>query len=303
LSGIIKDIPGVFIQKFYGQTVVGSFLNRMFERPVILTAERSGTVMFKEVMNLGTNKLFQLISKKEAAREKVRLSDIFETLQESGYPDAVHSNVEMVNRFESLGKKNSPLLEKHKHLKSDLESVVGGTFETTDGITYFIPSDTQDRISIKNSSSATRSLVHLWYWLIGEASPGQILMIDEPELNLHPATQRRLARFLAKLVNLGVYVFATTHSDILVHELNNLILLGANEKKRKNIEKDYPEYKNAEGIRPEDVGMHITRHTSDGVLLDCIDINQEGFDKTAFDSHLSELVDIQTTLLYGETDD
>lgn len=124
-----------------------------------------------------------------------------------------------------------------------------------------------------------------------------------PETGLHPANQRRLARYIARLVNAGVYFVIATHSDILVRELNNLILLGANEKKRKSIEKEYSEYKNTDGLRPEDVGMYITRQNSDGVSLESISIDKEGFDKTTFDSHLSELVDIQTMLLYGGDDE
>ena len=50
-------------------------------------------------------------------------------------------------------------------------------------------------------------------------------MIDEPELNLHPQNQRLVARLLARLVNAGIKVFVTTHSDYLVKELNTLIML------------------------------------------------------------------------------
>lgn len=210
----INDISDKVINIFYRNALLNAFLISNFEQPTILTAERSGTVMFKDIMNLNTNRLFQAISKKE-----VTPYGILETFQESGYPDAIHSNVEMANHFESLGKRNSQLLEKHKYLKDDLETIVGGSFETIDGIIYFIPTGTQNRISIKNSSSHTRSLVHLWYWLIGIANSGQILMIEEPELNLHSTTQLHLAQFLARLVNLGVYVFIITHSNVIAREI------------------------------------------------------------------------------------
>lgn len=50
-------------------------------------------------------------------------------------------------------------------------------------------------------------------------------MIDEPELNLHPSNQRVIARFLAKLVNSGIRVIVSTHSDYFVKEINSLIML------------------------------------------------------------------------------
>jgi hypothetical protein len=50
-------------------------------------------------------------------------------------------------------------------------------------------------------------------------------MIDEPELNLHPSNQRKLARLLARLVNSDLRVVISTHSDYLVREMNSLIML------------------------------------------------------------------------------
>jgi predicted ATPase len=63
-------------------------------------------------------------------------------------------------------------------------------------------------------------------------------MVDEPELNLHPENQRRVARLFARLINLGIKVFITTHSDYIVKELkgtsNNRF--SSQSRKRKNCE-------------------------------------------------------------------
>ena len=75
------------------------------------------------------------------------------------------------------------------------------------------------------SSSAVRSLLDIGFYLEHIAKKGDLLIIDEPELNLHPENQRCIARLLAKLVNYGIKVFITTHSDYIVKELNTLIML------------------------------------------------------------------------------
>ena len=49
------------------------------------------------------------------------------------------------------------------------------------------------------------------------------LTIDEPEAHLHPAMQMRVASFLAKLVNNGVRIVLTTHSDFFVTQFNNMM--------------------------------------------------------------------------------
>ena len=50
-------------------------------------------------------------------------------------------------------------------------------------------------------------------------------MIDEPELNLHPKNQILLARLFALLANAEIKIFITTHSDYIVRELSNCIML------------------------------------------------------------------------------
>ena len=49
------------------------------------------------------------------------------------------------------------------------------------------------------------------------------LTIDEPEAHLHPAMQMRVASFLARLVNNGVRIVLTTHSDFFITQFNNMM--------------------------------------------------------------------------------
>jgi hypothetical protein len=50
-----------------------------------------------------------------------------------------------------------------------------------------------------------------------------LLIVDEPEMNAHPAAQLANCELLAVLVNQGVQVLVTTHSPYFVDHLNNLI--------------------------------------------------------------------------------
>jgi predicted ATPase len=51
----------------------------------------------------------------------------------------------------------------------------------------------------------------------------KFLVIEEPEAHLSFANQRVMAKVIAMLVNEGIKVLITTHSDFLVYELNNLM--------------------------------------------------------------------------------
>lgn len=77
------------------------------------------------------------------------------------------------------------------------------------------------------SSSAIKSLAGILLFVRHQAQIGSYLIIDEPELNLHPANQVKVARSIALLVNSGVKVLVTTHSDYFVKEINNLIMLSS----------------------------------------------------------------------------
>jgi len=72
-------------------------------------------------------------------------------------------------------------------------------------------------------SSMVKELSPLVLYLRYLARPGELLIIDEPEMNLHPAAQVKIIEFLAMLVNAGLHVLITTHSTYVIDHLVNLI--------------------------------------------------------------------------------
>lgn len=73
-------------------------------------------------------------------------------------------------------------------------------------------------------SSSIKSLYGLDYYLDTQARSGDILIIDEPELSLHPENQIKLAKVLVDVVRSGIRVILSTHSDLLVRKLTNIAL-------------------------------------------------------------------------------
>src|SRR5947209_10674831 len=59
------------------------------------------------------------------------------------------------------------------------------------------------------------------------AKPGELLIIDEPEMNLHPEAQVKIIEFLAMLVKAGLRVLITTHTPYMLDHLSNLIRAAA----------------------------------------------------------------------------
>ena len=68
---------------------------------------------------------------------------------------------------------------------------------------------------------------------------------EEPEMCLHPQLQQEMGRLLIRLVGSGIFMIATTHSDIMIQHINNMCRLS-----ERNVPGDF--MKNL-GLVPEDL--------------------------------------------------
>lgn len=55
---------------------------------------------------------------------------------------------------------------------------------------------------------------------------GDLLMIENPELHLHPAAQARLGEFFTYIANAGIQVLLETHCEHLIDKLQYQIFKG-----------------------------------------------------------------------------
>ncbi|GAJ06031.1 unnamed protein product, partial [marine sediment metagenome] len=115
--------------------------------------------------------------------------------------------------------------KEHPDILNKFTDIIGGKYTVVRGSVYFSLKQDGKRLLMNESSSAVRSLLDVGFYLRHCAQKGDLFIIDEPELNLHPENQCRLARLFACLVNAGLKVFITTHSDYIVKEINTLLML------------------------------------------------------------------------------
>ena len=110
-------------------------------------------------------------------------------------------------------------------------------------------------------------------------------MIDEPELNLHPDNQRQVARILAQLVNAGLKVIVSTHSDYFVRELNNLIMLKKGFLGATDLQKKYG-YQDNELLAVKQVSAYLF---DDKKITPMILDEEEGVIAETFDTVINDL--------------
>lgn len=306
-----RDFPRFALEDFITQTLLEAVLSPYLPNVFMVSTERTGAVAFKEELNLTKNKIVTLLTKFESGKEmNLHPGQLIEAVYKRGYPLPVESNVQFVNRFGSLEGRTSEFLENHPELVADFENIAGGKYETDkEGVTRFSPHGMKVKLQLSEASSAARSLVVFWYWLKTQASTGDMLLIDEPELNLHPENQRNFARLLAKIVNLGVKVLITTHSDTIIREFNTLIMLSQNNEHTGKVKERFG-YAANESLSPNDIRLYVANgreRTASGrakrnsiTTLDLVIPDPKlGLNAEIFDASIIEMAEIQDSLRYG----
>ena len=89
----------------------------------------------------------------------------------------------------------------------------------------FQPHGWKAQLPLMNSSSMVSEIAPIVLYLRQVVSIGDVLIIEEPESHLHPAMQVELVRQLAAVVNSGVRIILTTHSEWVLEALANLVHL------------------------------------------------------------------------------
>ncbi|HBL8428967.1 TPA: ATP-binding protein, partial [Enterococcus faecium] len=82
----------------------------------------------------------------------------------------------------------------------------------------------KERIPFHVVSSSIKSLYGLDYYLENSSKEGDYLIIDEPELSLHPENQVKLAKVITDIVESKIKLITSTHSDLFVRELTNIVI-------------------------------------------------------------------------------
>ena len=91
----------------------------------------------------------------------------------------------------------------------------------------FRPDGWVDSLFPMNASSMVSDLAPIVLYLRYVVSPGDMVVIEEPESHLHPSQQAALARQLAVLVQNGVRILVTTHSEWILEEFANRVRMSA----------------------------------------------------------------------------
>jgi len=173
-----------------GHALKEIMFGNIFSEIFIASAERTGAVIFKNELNIEQNRLI----KEAAGNSDIDINEILSKVYNSPYALPVKKNIDFIRKLEETAKGESYVLKDHPDLLEDFADIIGGEYKVgREGGLYYTPKNKAIKLTMGESSSSVRSLLDVGFYLRYTAKKGDLLMIDEPELNLHPCNQRKLA--------------------------------------------------------------------------------------------------------------
>ncbi len=276
-----KQLPRFILEQAINKALGEIYFNKYFKNPFIITSERTGISLFYKELDINKNVMVEHIINNKG--NDINPFQMFEDAI-SRYAMPVKHNIDYTRELGEGVSKQKSFLHGDREITKYFSDILQGSYKVVNKEVYFITKKNKKQIPMYFSSSATKSLIELYFYIKHTAQKGDLLIIDEPELNLHPDNHRKITRLLAHLSNKGIFVFITTHSDYMIKEFNNLIRLKHDINNKVKIMKKYG-YKEYDILDYKKITSYIN---NDGELVKS-PIDNMGMEIETFDSVLNEL--------------
>lgn len=262
------------------------FLLMEFPNPFILSAERFGISLFYKELDFTKNRLVEMLQKMSDEKTGDRFSPhTFIDENASRYALPIKDNIDYTRDIPNIiGGKGA--LE-NRDLHNSVKNIMGGSYKSDkNGIRFVSKKRGEERydIPLHMASSSARGLSDLYFYLRHQVKPNQLLIIDEPEGHLDTQNQIMLARMLSQFVRSGIKVLITTHSDYVLKEINNLIMLNSSFEGKEELIKDL-KYESCESLNPDSLRCYIAE---EGQLTPC-NVDEFGVDLPMFDKTIDSI--------------
>lgn len=286
-KGVEARFPKSFVRNLIGQWVTQAGVGFCVPSPFAITSERTGVSLFYKDLDLSRNQVMERIL--QANGQEIDLFDLA-LKNSSRYALPVRENIEAVRGFEAISKRKSFIVEHDPHgVIEALDDLLGGSFVSDQDMLNFTFKvkgvRKRQRVPIYVASSAVKSLFLLNMFVRHQAVPNSVLIIDEPELNLHPENQRKIARLLVRLVNSGVRVFATTHSDFILREISAMVALDSLKST-----KETSQFLKAWGLGPGDLlpASRVKTFSVESGVIDAVPMSEMGIEIESINDEISQ---------------
>lgn len=159
----------------------------------------------------------------------------------------------------------------------------------------YIPKGSKSKLPMYISSGVVTEIAPFLMFL--KYYNPNIIMMEEPEMCLHPELQWKFSRCLVNLINSGVPIFITTHSDIILNHINNMIKF-----KDSPYKKDFAEkfgYTEKDALDKNMVSAYQFNVIDGKTIVEPLECTENGFYADTFNKALQNILD-ETYFLDGD---
>ena len=270
--------PDNFISSILEEMVLSIISKTIFNNVFIAPAERSAINIFSRQLSIKRN---LMVDKLLEYKDKKKSEDILSKAQR--YPLPIRDSLEIAEDVIELQKNKSEYAFLADKIEEDL--LKGKIKISKEGSVQFNPYGSKVKnLEIHLTASIVKSLSNLVFYFRHLAKKGDFIIIDEPELNLHPDNQRKIARLIGEFINNGFKVMISTHSDYIIRELNNLTMLKIGGEKAEYLINKYG-YEEKQLIDYQRIGAYLF-HKNKNVS---IPVTETGFEVDTIDEEINNL--------------
>jgi predicted ATPase len=226
------------------------------------------------------------------------------------YPMPIRDGLQIAEDLARIKKTNSEYIGFAEQVENEL--LHGKIIINVEGEIQFKPEKApKKQLPIHLTASIIKTLSSLVVYLKHIAQKNDLIIIDEPEINLHPDNQIILTRLFARLINNGFRLVISTHSDYIIREINNMIMLSSDKKEVIEFGRKY-EYSEDERIDLNDVGVYYfnyskKRGNNKQVSVEQVPVTESGFEIPSINDTIDRQNEIAEELFYtlkfGEKDE
>lgn len=277
----LTQFPRGFLHSIINSNISSIFSARYLGQVHVLTAERTAVNLFSRELSSSRNNLVDQLLGLENLGKNSKQFNLENILghKTARYSLPIRKGLEIAEDLKNISRtpgEFAPFAEELETL------ILGGKIQIGEfGELIYKRENSALRINL--AASMIKSLASLVVYLRYQAHKGNLLIIDEPELNLHPDSQCKIARFLCELANAGLDILISTHSDYIIREINNSILL--NHPSLQDVKTKYG-YRDTQLIAPDMVSVVL--FNAEG-FPEQLPVGKKGFAIASIDAEINLL--------------
>ena len=265
-----------------GPALTPSIKSRRLGEPLYLPASRTGFMLTYKQLSSSAMEYYSFYNSLGDEMESMKLT--------APYVDFLQAIIQ----FDTSGK--TP--EKYQKLLDFAEKEMTGGTLIAKGIhmptVLYKPADIKEELPLYATSSIVSELSPLLLVLKSDIM-FKTIIIEEPEAHLHPALQKKMAQFIIQLMNCGINVWITTHSDTILQHFNNMIRLQKHPDKENLM--DRLGYIQEDLLDLNQANLYQFDTTETGrTILNAVKHNEYGFIVPTFNDALDAMLDEVYTL-------